>query len=273
MDFKGHGNSFHGESGRGNKLAQLRQSIRLLLSMCSSGDDAVIQDLHEQGGIPILLGQYNYYILTIPAYPCISLHIPAYPCISLHIPAYPCISLHIPAYPCISFLLLHNDIILGLIKYFMKLPELDVDNPILLEMQGDVLLILSCICELDIHRKVGIVTIYCKQKISCLKCKNNINLNFQELFGGCDGVNLVVRYLKRDIGKFGSGLGHNRLLLAVTDCVWCAVVGNLMVEDIFLENEGAFVLLDLLKVSNSHLKSYLILYNILYRPVLVICRI
>lgn len=70
----------------------------------------------------------------------------------------------------------------------------------------------------------------------------------QELFGGYDGVNVLVSYLKRDTGKFASGLGHNRLLLAAVDCVWCTVVGNPMVEDIFLESEGALVLLDLLKV-------------------------
>ncbi len=55
--FRGQGNSFHGEGGRDNKMAQLRQSLRLLLSMSSSGDDAVLQDLHEQGAIPILLGK------------------------------------------------------------------------------------------------------------------------------------------------------------------------------------------------------------------------
>lgn len=57
VQFKGHGNSFHGEGGRGTKVAQLRQSLRLLLSMCGSGDDAVIQDLHEQGAIPMLLSE------------------------------------------------------------------------------------------------------------------------------------------------------------------------------------------------------------------------
>lgn len=72
---------------------------------------------------------------------------------------------------------------------------------------------------------------------------------WQELFGGYDGVKLVVDYLRRDIGKFGSGLGHHRLLLAATDCVWCTVVGNAIVEDIFLEMEGVFVLLDILEVS------------------------
>ena len=60
---------------------------------------------------------------------------------------------------------------------------------------------------------------------------------------------MLVSYLKDDTSKFESGLGHGRLLLAATDCVWCSVIGNPLVEDIFLENEGAFVLLDLLKVS------------------------
>ena len=70
----------------------------------------------------------------------------------------------------------------------------------------------------------------------------------QELFGGYDGVSLLVSYLKRDIGKFEKGFGPNRLLLAAVDCVWCAVVGSPMTEDIFLESGGALVLLDLLKV-------------------------
>ena len=56
-EFKGHGNSFHGEGGRGTKLSQLRYSLRLLLSMCSGGDDVIHQDLHEQGAIPLLLGE------------------------------------------------------------------------------------------------------------------------------------------------------------------------------------------------------------------------
>lgn len=60
----------------------------------------------------------------------------------------------------------------------------------------------------------------------------------QELFGGYDGVSLLVSYLKRDIGKFKNGHGPNRLLLAAVDCVWCAVVGSAMAEDIFLESGG-----------------------------------
>lgn len=31
---------------------------------------------------------------------------------------------------------------------------MDLDSPILLEMQSDILLIISCLCETDMHRKV-----------------------------------------------------------------------------------------------------------------------
>ena len=55
--FKGHGNSFHGVGGRGSKLAQLRLCLRLLLSVCSTGDEGVHLDLHEQGAIPVLVGE------------------------------------------------------------------------------------------------------------------------------------------------------------------------------------------------------------------------
>ena len=57
--YKGHGNSFHGMGGRGTKLSQLRYSLRLLLSMCSSGDGIVHTDLHEQGATPLFLGELN----------------------------------------------------------------------------------------------------------------------------------------------------------------------------------------------------------------------
>ena len=62
-------------------------------------------------------------------------------------------------------------------------------------------------------------------------------------------MKLLVDYLKRDVDTFGSGLGHHKLLLAAVDCVWCTVVGNAIVEDMFLENEGVLVLLDILNVS------------------------
>ena len=66
-EFVGHGNSFHGAGGRGTRLAQLRHSLRLLLSMCSTGDEVVHLDLHEQGAIPMLIGKMLQILCTIEA--------------------------------------------------------------------------------------------------------------------------------------------------------------------------------------------------------------
>uniref|UniRef100_A0A4W3JM40 Cilia and flagella associated protein 69 n=1 Tax=Callorhinchus milii TaxID=7868 RepID=A0A4W3JM40_CALMI len=95
-----------------------------------------------------------------------------------------------------------------------------LENKTLISMQTDILIILSAICENDIHRK--------------------------ELFGA-DGVEVLIMLLKMDPVKFYSGLGHNRLVLASVDCVWCCIIGCYTTEDIFLEKEGIFFLLDLLE--------------------------
>nr|KAG5707622.1 hypothetical protein BaRGS_031004 [Batillaria attramentaria] len=96
-----------------------------------------------------------------------------------------------------------------------------------IEMQADILFILSCLCDGDMHRK--------------------------ELFG-VQGVDMVVRYLKTDTKLINSGLGHHKLLLAAIDCTWCAIVGCYVTEDYFLEKEGVFLLIDLLEVcpKNMH---------------------
>ncbi len=41
-----------------------------------------------------------------------------------------------------------------LLKYFIAQPEAERDHPVFVEMQADTLLILSCICDMDMHRKV-----------------------------------------------------------------------------------------------------------------------
>ena len=58
-----HGNSFHGDGGRGSKISQLRYSLRLLLSMCSTNNESVLQDLHEQGIIPLLISKLTIFIV------------------------------------------------------------------------------------------------------------------------------------------------------------------------------------------------------------------
>ena len=62
-EFKGHGNAFHGHGGHGNRVAQLSMCVRALLSICRTRDELVLQDLHEQGAIPLLVGQFTYNII------------------------------------------------------------------------------------------------------------------------------------------------------------------------------------------------------------------
>ncbi|NXM37389.1 CFA69 protein, partial [Oxyruncus cristatus] len=58
--FFGQGNSFHGTGGRGNKLAQMRYSLRVLRSVASTYDDAVKLNLCDQGAISQLLDILRY---------------------------------------------------------------------------------------------------------------------------------------------------------------------------------------------------------------------
>ncbi|XP_027540642.1 cilia- and flagella-associated protein 69-like isoform X2 [Neopelma chrysocephalum] len=58
--FFGQGNSFHGTGGRGNKLAQMRYSLRVLRIVASIYDDAVNLNLCDQGAISQLLDILKY---------------------------------------------------------------------------------------------------------------------------------------------------------------------------------------------------------------------
>ena len=57
-DYGGHGNSFHGSGGRGNKRAQMRYCLRLIRGMVSVGDDALNQDLFDQGAVNQIVGEF-----------------------------------------------------------------------------------------------------------------------------------------------------------------------------------------------------------------------
>ncbi|OXB84716.1 UNVERIFIED_CONTAM: hypothetical protein H355_001193, partial [Colinus virginianus] len=63
--FFGQGNSFHGTGGHGNKLAQMRYSLRALKSVVSLYDDAVNLNLCDQGAISQLLGKARLLLLTV----------------------------------------------------------------------------------------------------------------------------------------------------------------------------------------------------------------
>jgi len=51
--YLGHGNSFHGAGGRGNKKAQMRYCLRLIRAMVSN--ELVAQDMCDQGIISQIL--------------------------------------------------------------------------------------------------------------------------------------------------------------------------------------------------------------------------
>uniref|UniRef100_A0A3Q1H9H8 Cilia- and flagella-associated protein 69 ARM repeats domain-containing protein n=1 Tax=Anabas testudineus TaxID=64144 RepID=A0A3Q1H9H8_ANATE len=108
----------------------------------------------------------------------------------------------------------------GTINQLLESP--DEDDIVTLEIKSDIQLILSALCETDMHRK--------------------------ELFGS-EGVEMAVHFLRKGSDKFYSGLGHNKLILSTVDCVWSCIVGCYTTEDYFLAKQGAFLLLDSLASS------------------------
>ncbi|NXO75951.1 CFA69 protein, partial [Sitta europaea] len=162
------GNSFHGTGGRGNKLAQMRYSLRALRSVVALYDDAVSINLCDQGAISQLL---------------------------------------------------------DILQYAADKSE-EKEGTVLLEIQADILFILSVLCESDVHRK--------------------------ELFS-CEGIGILITFFKMDPRKLYSGLGHNCLLLSALDCLWSCVIGCYIAEDSFIEKQGIFLLLDLLALKEKNL--------------------
>ncbi|NXI08443.1 CFA69 protein, partial [Irena cyanogastra] len=166
--FFGQGSSLHGMGGRGNKLAQIRYSLRALRSVVALYDDAVSINLCDQGAISQLL---------------------------------------------------------DILKYAADKSK-EEECTMLLEIQADVLFILSVLCENDVHRK--------------------------ELFS-CEGVDILKSFLKMDPRKLYSGLGHSNLLLSALDCLWSCVIGCYIAENSFIEKQGIFLLLDLLALKEKNL--------------------
>ncbi|XP_078198959.1 cilia- and flagella-associated protein 69 isoform X5 [Callithrix jacchus] len=112
------------------------------------------------------------------------------------------------------------------------------EEAIVLEIQSDILLILSGLCEHHIQRK--------------------------EIFG-TEGVDIVLHVMKTDPRKLQSGLGYNVLLFSTLDSIWfggtseeharllhrCCILGCYPSEDYFLEKEGIFLLLDVLALNEK----------------------
>ncbi|XP_057683985.1 cilia- and flagella-associated protein 69-like isoform X1 [Corythoichthys intestinalis] len=111
-------------------------------------------------------------------------------------------------------------LVLGLLMEMESTPG--EEDAITVEMKSDMQMILSALCEGDMHKK--------------------------ELFGS-EGVEMTVHFLRRGAGMFYSGLGHNKLLLSTLVCLRTCIVGCYTTEDCFLAEDGVLVLLDLLNSS------------------------
>lgn len=79
--FFGRGHSFHGTGGRGNKLAQMRYSLRVLRSVVAVYNDAVSINLCDQGAISQLLGKAQFVLLFFNCYISVDTrNVPAFLC-------------------------------------------------------------------------------------------------------------------------------------------------------------------------------------------------
>ncbi|XP_025235318.1 cilia- and flagella-associated protein 69 isoform X2 [Theropithecus gelada] len=112
---------------------------------------------------------------------------------------------------------------IGIFKNIISKPN-EKEEAIVLEIQSDILLILSGLCENHIQRK--------------------------EIFG-TEGVDIVLHVMKTDPRKLQSGLGYNLLLFSTLDSIWCCILGCYPSEDYFLEKEGIFLLLDVLALNQK----------------------
>lgn len=120
-----------------------------------------------------------------------------------------------------------------IIKVLKKITsqENQCDDQIDVEIQSDLLFILSCLAENDLHRK--------------------------ELFG-YDGVDVLISYLKKNPENVWNGLGYQRLIIGTVDCIWATIVGCILNEDYFIQNEGIFYLLDILEVSPKSMQNLIL---------------
>uniref|UniRef100_A0A8C0V2R7 Cilia and flagella associated protein 69 n=1 Tax=Cyanistes caeruleus TaxID=156563 RepID=A0A8C0V2R7_CYACU len=109
--------------------------------------------------------------------------------------------------------------LLDILKYAADKSK-EKEGTVLLEIQADILFILSVLCENDVHRK--------------------------ELFS-CEGIDRLIPFFKMDPRKLCIGLGYNCLLLSALDCLWLVKYFS---KDCFIEKQGIFLLLDLLAEQN-----------------------
>jgi hypothetical protein len=64
--------------------------------------------------------------------------------------------------------------------------------------------------------------------------------------------------MKKKPEQIWGGLGYQRLIIGVIDCIWSTVVGSIINEDFFIEKEGMFNLLDIMEISPKSIQNIIL---------------
>jgi len=114
--YQSQGNSFFGKGGRNNKRSQLKYILRLLRSLVSTKDERLLMDLCDQGIIPSITGKKKERKHLVYYY--------------------------------------YHRSFSGYLRRITQQKSVQIDY-VDLDIISDGLFILSCLCELDVHRKVS----------------------------------------------------------------------------------------------------------------------
>jgi len=183
-DFSGHGNSILGVGGRGSARAQCRLTLRCIRALCCiSGEIIGPYENSEEARSAIIASFVEEGIIDLLLLTLTNV----------------------------------NNLNDGERGEFVYIEDDCID----LEMQEDMLVILSLIAENSETQK--------------------------ELMQKSKLTQILIHYLSDLPGKVVSGLRCEQLLLGVLDCLFNAVYGLDIAEEKFLELEGAFLLIDLLE--------------------------
>lgn len=150
------GNSVHGAAEGGIKKAQIQQCMRVLRSVMSLGEEAVSQDLCDQGIINQLLGKLNWSLTYLLAETC--------------------------SIKKISVQYISSCCVLSGILVQMEANP-DEDDAVSVKIKSDIQLILSVLCDSDMHRKVKLSLLLPEQFLSAASndcdCQNKKKWTFK----------------------------------------------------------------------------------------------
>nr|KAJ3420520.1 hypothetical protein HK105_005580 [Polyrhizophydium stewartii] len=107
-------------------------------------------------------------------------------------------------------------------------------------------------------------SIWCMSFMICSSLCQGFKAN-KQVFGESQGVQKLIPFLKYTSAEPSERVA---VILAVVECIWGSVCGNYVNEDVFFQNEGIFLLLDLLEDAVPKLKRHIMgcLLDLLENP-------